>query len=405
MSVRTVCSNYDSVKVWQEPLYKDLHQHPELSMQEERTLGIIKDKLADLGFHQIEVGGGVVGVLENGAGPTVMLRADFDGLPVKEDTGLDYASTDTAVDPDGNTVPVMHACGHDSHVASLLGMGALMAQATDQWSGTLQLIFQPGEEIAAGAQSMVDDGLVDKVATPDVVLGQHVFASNFPAGTVALASGPFMSTAVSMDVKVYGQGSHGSMPHLSVDPVALASAIVMRLQTVISRELNPSDFGVLTVGAINAGSKANIIPFEANLKINVRAYSEQVRDKITGAIERIVAAECQAAGSPHPAEFTYHDSYPLTSNDKDTTERLQEAFTAYFGTDRVLDAEPLTASEDFSTIARAFGVPYCFWVFSGREEEKDLPNHSPHFAPLLQPTLRTGTEALIAAAMSYLGNS
>ena len=155
MSVRTVCSNYDSVKVWQEPLYKDLHQHPELSMQEERTLGIIKDKLADLGFHHIEVGGGVVGVLENGAGPTVMLRADFDGLPVKEDTGLDYASTDTAVDQEGNTVPVMHACGHDSHVASLLGMGALMAQATDQWSGTLQLIFQPGEEIAAGAQSMV----------------------------------------------------------------------------------------------------------------------------------------------------------------------------------------------------------------------------------------------------------
>lgn len=213
MSVRTVCSNYDSVKVWQEPLYKDLHQHPELSMQEERTLGIIKGKLADLGFEQVDVGGGVVGILENGAGPTVMLRADFDGLPVKEDTGLDYASTDTALDPDGNPISVMHACGHDSHVASLLGMGALMAQATDQWSGTLQLIFQPGEEIAAGAQSMVDDGLVDKVATPDVVLGQHVFASQFPAGTVALAAGPFMSTAVSLDVKVYGQGSHGSMPH------------------------------------------------------------------------------------------------------------------------------------------------------------------------------------------------
>ena len=162
---------------------------------------------------------------------------------------------------------------------------------------------------------------------------------------------------------------------------------------------------MLTVGAINAGSKANIIPFEANLKINVRAYSEQVRDKITGAIERIVNAECQAAGSPQPAEFSYHDSYPLTSNDEGTTDRLQEAFVSYFGTDRVLDAEPLTASEDSSTIARAFGVPYCFWVFSGREEDKDVPNHSPHFAPLLQPTLRTGTEALIAAAMSYLGTS
>ena len=219
MTVRSVCSNYDSVEVWQEPLYKDLHQHPELSMQEERTLGVIKDKLAEIGFQQVEVGGGVVGVLENGAGPTVMLRADFDGLPVGEDTGLDYASTDSAVDFEGKTVPVMHACGHDSHVASLLGMGALMAQAPDQWTGTLQLIFQPGEEIAAGAQAMVDDGLVDKVAPPDVVLGQHVFASQFPAVTVALASGPFMSTAVSMDVKVYGQGAHGSMPHLSVDPV------------------------------------------------------------------------------------------------------------------------------------------------------------------------------------------
>ena len=373
-------------------------------MQEERTLGIIKGKLADLGFEQVDVSGGVVGILENGAGPTVMLRADFDGLPVKEDTGLDYASTDTALDSDGNPISVMHACGHDSHVASLLGMGALMAQATDQWSGTLQLIFQPGEEIAAGAQSMVDDGLVDKVATPDVVLGQHVFASQFPAGTVALAAGPFMSTAVSLDVKVYGQGSHGSMPHLSVDPVVLASSIVMRLQTVISRELSPSEFGVLTVGAINAGSKANIIPFEANLKINVRAYSEQVRDKISGAIERIVNAECQAAGSPQPAEFNYHDAYPLTSNDDETTARLQKVFTSYFGADRVLTAEPLTASEDFSTIARAFGVPYCFWVFSGREEGKDVPNHSPHFAPLLQPTLRTGTEALAAAALSYLGN-
>lgn len=405
MTVRSVCSNYDSVKVWQEPLYKDIHQHPELSMQEERTLGVIKHKLAEIGFQQVEVGGGVVGVLENGAGPTVMLRADFDGLPVQEDTGLDYASTDSAVDSEGNTVPVMHACGHDSHVASLLGMGALMAQATDQWTGTLQLIFQPGEEIAAGAQSMVDDGLVDKIASPDAVLGQHVFASQFPAGTVALASGPFMSTAVNMDVKVYGQGSHGSMPHLSVDPVVLASSIVMRLQTVISRELNPSEFGVLTVGAINAGSKANIIPFEASLKINVRAYSEQVRDKITSAIERIVNAECQVAGSPKLAEFSYHDSYPLTSNDETTTARLKEAFISHFGADRVLDADPLTASEDFSTIARAFGVPYCFWVFSGREEGKDVPNHSPHFAPLLQPTLRTGTEALVAAALSYLGNA
>ena len=189
-AVRTVCSNYDSVKDWQEPLYKDLHQHPELSMQEKRTLSIIKGKLADLGFDQVDVGGGVVGVLENGAGPTVMLRADFDGLPVKEDTGLDYASTDTAVDSEGNEVAVMQACGHDSHVASLLGMGALLAQATDQWSGTLQLIFQPGEEIAAGAQSMVDDGLVDKVATPDVVLGQHVLRASFLLAPLLLRQAP-----------------------------------------------------------------------------------------------------------------------------------------------------------------------------------------------------------------------
>ncbi|WP_448855988.1 amidohydrolase [Corynebacterium camporealensis] len=396
--------DYSKIKDKQEELYIDLHKHPELSMQEERTRGLIADHLKDLGYEVTEVGGGVVGTLENGDGKTVMLRADFDGLPVKEDTGLDYASTQTMKDSDGNEVPVMHACGHDAHTASLLGMGELMVDNQDDWSGTLQLLFQPGEETAEGAQAMVDDGLVDKVAKPDVVLGQHVFALEELAGGVGVRKGPFFSTATSVDVKLYGEGSHGSMPHKSIDPVVLASSIVMRLQTVVARELSPSEFGVLTVGSIQAGSKANVIPFEATLKVNIRAYSEEIRDKIAASLERIVKAECAASESPREPEFTYHDEYPLTDNDEDVTEEVLGALTEHFGEDRVIgDAPKMTASEDFSIIPDAFEVPYCYWVFGGAPVGEEAPNHSPHFAPTLQPTLQTGTEALLSAALHYLG--
>lgn len=388
---------------WQEELYKDLHAHPELSMQETRTRKVIADKLRDLGHEPVELGGGVVATVPNGEGPTVLLRADFDGLPVKEDTGLDYASHDTAIDADGNEVPVMHACGHDTHVTALLGAVELLGNNKQSWSGTLVALFQPGEETGEGAQAMVDAGLADVVPAPDVALGQHVFCAQLPAGHVAMAAGPVLSTAESITVTLFGTGSHGSMPHLSVDPVVLASAIVMRLQTVVSRELAPSEFGVLTVGALQAGNKANIIPDRAVLKINIRAYDEGVRDRIAGAVERIVKAECAASRSPREPEFSYSDRFPLTVNDADVTRTVRSALEAQFGAERVHIMPPHTASEDFSVIPTALGAPYCFWGFGGQTPGVEIPNHNPKFAPVIQPTLSTGTAALVAGALAFLG--
>lgn len=396
MSIADILAHASDATEWQEALYKDLHQHPELSMAEERTRGVIADKLREFpGVEVLELGGGIVGILRNGAGATVLERADFDALPIVEDTGLEYAATGEA----------MHACGHDAHVTGLLGATEALAKATDAWSGTFIALFQPGEETAEGAQSMVEAGLTDTIPTPDVALGQHIFIDeNAPAGTVLIAPGPVLSTATSLTVTVFGHGSHGSMPHLSVDPVVLASSIVLRLQTVVSREVDPHEFAVLTVGAVQAGTKANIIPDSATLRINIRAYDENIRAQIVEAIHRIIEAECQAAMSPREPEFVQSDNYPLTVNDKDATEKVRAQLIDVLGGDSVLDMEPWTASEDFSRIPDAFGAPYCFWGFGGRTDGASIPNHNPRFAPELQPTLNTATQALIAAAYAYLGN-
>ena len=396
MSIADILAHASDASEWQEALYKDLHQHPELSMAEERTRGVIAEKLREFpGVEVLELGGGIVGILRNGAGATVLERADFDALPIVEDTGLEYAATGEA----------MHACGHDAHVTGLLGATEALAKATDAWSGTFIALFQPGEETAEGAQSMVEAGLTDKIPTPDVALGQHIFIDeNAPAGTVLIAPGPVLSTATSLTVTVFGHGSHGSMPHLSVDPVVLASSIVLRLQTVVSREVDPHEFAVLTVGAVLAGTKANIIPDSATLRINIRAYDENIRAQIVEAIHRIIEAECQAAMSPREPEFVQSDNYPLTVNDKDATEKVRAQLIDVLGGDSVLDMEPWTASEDFSRIPDAFGAPYCFWGFGGRTDGASIPNHNPRFAPELQPTLNTATQALIAAAYAYLGN-
>ncbi|WP_306508308.1 amidohydrolase [Corynebacterium sp. YSMAA1_1_D6] len=396
MSIADILAHASDATEWQEVLYKDLHQHPELSMAEERTRGVIAEKLREFpGVEVLELGGGIVGILRNGAGATVLERADFDALPIVEDTGLEYAATGEA----------MHACGHDAHVTGLLGATEALAKATDAWSGTFIALFQPGEETAEGAQSMVEAGLTDKIPTPDVALGQHIFIDeNAPAGTVLIAPGPVLSTATSLTVTVFGHGSHGSMPHLSVDPVVLASSIVLRLQTVVSREVDPHEFAVLTVGAVQAGTKANIIPDSATLRINIRAYDENIRAQIVEAIHRIIEAECQAAMSPREPEFVQSDNYPLTVNDKDATEKVRAQLIDVLGGDSVLDMEPWTASEDFSRIPDAFGAPYCFWGFGGRTDGASIPNHNPRFAPELQPTLNTATQALIAAAYAYLGN-
>ncbi|KAA0024850.1 M20 family metallopeptidase [Antrihabitans cavernicola] len=416
MSTSAVLAGLAAVREWQEPLYKDLHSNPELSHQEQRTAGIVADRLKDCGFDvEVGIGGtGVAGVLKSGTGPTVLLRADMDALPVKEATGLPYASAAVATDADGNEVPVMHACGHDTHVTCLLGAAQLMADSRAEWSGTLIALFQPAEETADGARGMVDDKLTERIPKPDIALGQHVLAA--PAGTVATRSGPVFSAADSMKITVFGRGGHGSMPQTTVDPVVLAAMIVIRLQTVVSREVAPGETAVVTVGSIHAGSKSNVISDSAELRLNIRTFDEATRSTILAAIERIVTAECRASDSPKDPEFELYDRYPLTDNDSDTTAKLASAFEDFFG-EHAVELPQVSASEDFGDIPNAFGIPYSYWAFGGIDPKtyaaasdrgrvsQDIPgNHSPLFAPVIQPTLDTGTQALVVAALAYLGS-
>lgn len=386
-----------------EELYRDLHRHPELSSREARTAAEVDRRLRVLGYEVHTVGGGVVGVLENGPGPVVLARADMDALPVTEQTGLPYASTETTVDDAGETVGVMHACGHDVHVTALVGAAELMARTRGPWRGTFVALFQPAEETAAGARAMVDAGLAALIPHPDVAFGQHVLG--FDAGTVGTRAGPAMSAADSIRITVHGAGSHGSMPHLSVDPIMLAAAVVLRLQGIVSRELEPGERAVVTVGSVRAGSKSNIIPDRATLLVNTRIYSDAVRSHVLDSITRIVRAECEASGSPRPPDFEYYDQFPLTSNDVGTTRTVSDAFHAHFGAERVFELPPLPASEDFSTVPDALGTPYTYWGLGGFPAGSPAPpNHSPLFAPTPQPTLATGVEALVVASMAYLAN-
>lgn len=398
-----VFTDLAATTAWQEELYVHLHQNPELSMMETETAAEITRRLESFGYDVQQVGGGVVGVLANGEGPTVLFRADIDALPVKEATGLPYASTRTATDAEGNVVPVMHACGHDVHITAGLGAAEVLSKHKDAWQGTYIALFQPGEETAAGAKSMVADDLADKIPHPDVAFGQHVLTTP-AAGQVGTIAGPMLSTAASLKVTVYGKGSHGSMPHLGIDPVVLAASIVMRLQTIVSREIAPNQFGVVTVGSLQAGTKANIIPDHAVLLLNIRAYDDAVRDKLISGIERIVKAECEASGSPQEPEIELFDSYPLTDNDATVTEKITKAFVEHFGPDRVAQLPQQTASEDFSNVPTALGTPYSYWGLGGfTEGQQAFPNHNPRFAPVMEPTLKTGTEAAVVAALAYLG--
>jgi amidohydrolase len=397
-----------------EAIYKDLHEHPELSMQEVRTAGVVAEYMEKLGYEVTrEVGvTGVVAVLRNGAGPTVMLRADMDALPVTEATGLPYASTVTTKDEEGVLVGVAHACGHDLHVTWLLGAARLFAEHRDAWRGTLMAVFQPGEEVGRGARAMIDDGMTTRFPKPDVILGQHVMVG--AAGTVGYRSGTILSAGDSLKVKLFGRGSHGSQPQTSVDPVIMAAATTLRLQTIVSREIAPRDAAVLTVGALQAGTKENIIPDDATLKLNMRTYDEDVREYMLGAIRRICCAECAASNAPREPEFTTLSSYPLTVNDDATTARLRTVFEAQFG-ERAYETPPAAASEDFSVFGREWGVPYAFWFVGGTDPEvyakaaaakklNEIPsNHSPRFAPVLERTLRTGLEAMLCAAVAWLG--
>jgi amidohydrolase len=412
--IETMSSVIDALLPELEGIYKDLHQYPELSMQEVRTARIVADYVEKLGYTVTrEVGAtGVVAVLQNGDGPTVMLRADMDALPMTETTGLPYASTVKAKDEDGVEVGVAHSCGHDMHVTWLLGVARLMAEHRNAWRGTLLAVFQPGEEVARGASSMMDDGMTKRFPKPDVILGQHVMVGE--AGTVGYRSGTILSAGDSLKVKLFGRGSHGSQPQTSIDPVIMAASTTLRLQTIVSREISPRDSAVLTIGALQAGTKENIIPDDATLKLNMRTFDEDVREYMLGAIRRICCAECTASNAPREPEFTTLSSYPLTINDAAATERVRVAFVAHFG-ERAYETEPAAASEDFSVFGREWGVPYAFWFVGGTDpgmfrealvEKKlnEIPsNHSPKFAPVLDPTLRTGIETMLCAAGAWLG--
>jgi len=410
----TFLANLPSLLPKLDALYKDVHAHPELSMQENRTADLAAKHLRDNGYEVTTGVGktGVVGLLRNGEGPTVMLRADMDALPVREASGVDYASTVMATDAAGNAVPVAHACGHDIHVAWLMGVTSLFSQRRETWRGTLMAVFQPGEETAQGARAMIDDGLFTRFPKPDVVLGQHVMVG--PAGAVAGSAGPITSAADSLQIHLFGRGAHGSMPQASVDPVVMAAAIVLRLQTIVSREVAATAAAVVTVGVLQAGTKENVIPDEAIIKLNVRTFDEGVRKHVLAAIQRIVNAEAQASGAPRAPEITPLDRYPLNVNDKQASERVAEALRRHFPSDRVRHTGAAPASEDFGCFGSEWNAPSVYWFVGGTDPDiyakakaaggiNDLPvNHSPLFAPVIPPTLQTGIEALVAGALAWL---
>ncbi|MGC3992622.1 MAG: amidohydrolase [Propionicimonas sp.] len=400
-------------------LYRDLHAHPELSYAELRTARIVTESLAALGFevHSGLGGTGVAGVLRRGDGPTVLVRADMDALPVTEAAGLPYASTARATDPDGNEVGVMHACGHDVHVTCLLGAAQELA-SDEGWSGTLIMLGQPAEELGSGANAMVADGLYEKVGTPDVVLGQHV--GPLPAGLLALHPGAAYATSDSLKITLYGRGGHGSRPEACIDPVVMAAAVVLRLQTVVSREVAGGETAVVTVGTLHAGTKVNIIPDTAELQVNVRTYDDRVRTRVLDAIARIVKAEAAASGAPREPTVEHPDHFPLLFNDPDGCARTIPALASVVGGPRrVIDPGPVTGSEDVGELAKAAGAPCVYWILGGADptpfggattpEEMlavmgTIPsNHSPGYAPVIEPTLSIGVAALVAAAKEWLG--
>ncbi|MGH9740360.1 MAG: M20 family metallopeptidase [Candidatus Acidiferrales bacterium] len=397
-----------------ESVYKDIHSHPELSMREHRTASIAADSLRSAGYDVTTGIGntGVVGVLRNGEeGPTIMLRADMDALPVREATGLPYASTVT-VDEEGKSVPVMHACGHDMHVSWLIGAATILAKNRNSWRGTLMPLFQPAEETGTGAQAMIDDGLFKRFPKPTAILGQHVMVGS--SGIIGTRSGVITSAGDSLQVRMFGRGVHGSMPQSSIDPVVMAAATVLRLQTIVSREIAPTDAAVVTIGSLQAGTKENVIPDEAVIKLNVRTFDENVRKRVFAAIERIVNAEAEASRSPKKPEITPLDRYPLVKNDPEATKRAGDAFRSYFLADRVQDTQPTTTSEDFGSFGTEWQVPSVFWFVGGTDprayaEAKnagtiaDIPtNHNPRFAPVIHPTLETGVETLVVASHAWL---
>ncbi len=394
-------------------LYRDLHQNPELSLQEEKTATKLAERLRKLGFEVTQkVGGhGVVAVLRNGKGPTVMLRTDLDALPVEEKTGLPYASRVTAKDDTGQTVSVMHACGHDVHMTTWLGTATLLARSKDRWRGTLVMVGQPAEEKGNGARQMLSDGLFSRFPKPDFAIALHNSATA-AAGTIEYVSGYALANVDSLDITLYGKGGHGAYPHTTVDPIVLAARTILSLQTIVSREKHPLEPAVLTVGSIHGGTKHNIIPDEVKLQLTLRSYKPEVRKQLLAAIERVVNAEATAAGAPRKPEVALTEGTPATYNDPALTKRLIGAVSRTLGAENVREAQPVMGGEDFSEYGRA-GVPaVMLWLGTvepkrhaeARAAGETLPSlHSALFAPDRERTLRTGVTALTTSALELLG--
>lgn len=395
--------------------YLDLHQTPELSLHEEKTAAKLADKLRRLGYEVTTgVGGtGVVAVMRNGSGKTLLVRADMDALPVKEQTGLPYASKVTAKDDSGAIVPVMHACGHDVHMTSLIGAAALLAKAKDRWRGTLVLIGQPAEEKVSGAAAMLKDGLLTRFPKPDFAVAIHD-ADDIPAGKIGYTPGYALANVDSVDITIFGRGGHGAYPHRTVDPIVIAARTIVALQTIVAREKDPIEPAVVTVGSIHGGSKHNIIPDEVKLQLTVRSFKDEVRSRVLAAITRIAKAEAAAAGAPKEPTVTVGESIGATYNDPALTRRIAGVLSQALGTENVTEQPAKMGAEDFGAFARA-GVPAVQFMVGAVEPQKyekakatgaALPSlHSSEFAPDRERTIRTGVSALTLVALDLLGKS
>jgi amidohydrolase len=396
-------------------LYLDIHENPELSAHEIQTAAKLAGRLRGLGYDVTEhVGGtGIVAILKNGAGPTVMLRTELDALPVEEKTGLAYASKVHTKDDSGRDVPVMHACGHDLHMASIFGTAAVMAHSKGTWQGTLMLIGQPAEETIGGAKGMLDDGLLTRFPRPDVAVALHV-GNTLVAGTVGITSGVYNTNADSLRITIYGKGGHGASPQTTIDPIVIAARTILTLQTIASREVKPGQMAIVTVGYIRAGTKNNIIPDQAELGLTVRTNNKEVRQHVLAAIARITKAEAEAANAPREPSIEHYEATNLVYNDPALAQRLKGPLEAAVGKENVVMAEPITASEDFSFYVDQ-GIPGFYFSLGGADPQKfaeakaagtTLPsNHSPLFAPDVDPALHTGIVAEVAVLRELLRGS
>ncbi|KUM64406.1 hypothetical protein ACN42_g2681 [Penicillium freii] len=401
-------------------IYKDLHENPELPCQEQRTAMVVADRLETLGF-KVErgIGGhGVVGIIQNGSGQNVLLRSELDALPLEENTGLPYASKVEQVDADGIKKGVMHACAHDMHMTCLLGAAALLHDARKFWSGTVIVLFQPNEERLLSAKAMVDDRLFSKIPLPSVCLAQHCVPTK--SGTIAVRPGRVLGYLDSLNVRVYGRGAHDATPQLGIDPIMLAASILTRLQTIISRKMDPKDSVVIGCGTFHAGTDASIIPEYADFQVNVRTFSESTQALAKSAVERIIRHECEVSGSPTAPRIVTTVSSPAIDNDDMATSRFTRVLESYYGSEssKVIQVMPPDiVADDFVLLSLLSGgnpIPYVYWNIGVTDPEtwekanregklRDLPpTHSALYAPVIEPTLQTGIEALALSALTFL---